>query len=1143
MALTVAQLTARLTADTSNFYKSMSIADASLLRTGSIAKRVGTGTAIAVGAIGIMALKTAGDFEQSMNILGATSGATTGQMKDMQAQAIALGKDMKLPNVSAKDAADAMTELSKSGMSVNNIMGATRGVLQLGVAANMDFATSATVVARALTAFHMRGSEATKVADLFSAAANKSTADVNDMALGVQMASAQWYAGRQPLENLTTALALMANAGQAGSDAGTSLKTMMNRLMAPTDKARALMKDLGISVYDSSGHMKKMPAIIDTLSRGLKGQSEAQRNANLYTIFGSDAIRSARVLITGGTAAWDRMANSITKGGEAQKMAEARTKGFNGAVQGFISQIETLAVELGLKMLPAATRAARGLADFTGSIDTSKITDFFGVIASGIRIFFDFATSNTRLTQLIITSAAAFAVLKFAISPLIGMFGTLNTVAKAFGVTLALNPMTAFVGVALALGAGMGLLTHALQDTAVSARDVADALTAAKDASLNLENATNGVEGANIGLIQSQSAATAAHKALSSAQAEANRLGLEGAARQRYLADATLAARTADNNLAQAKAHLHSALNEEGKAVSETIRSYTDSISKAKTHRDQVNLTSYAMAHSSTVVKDRADADKNLNSIVKEAIDYSNKHAKAIKDVSDNGGPAAKSMKDFSRTIKDFSLKTGTDKLKDFDKALQDTKTRTEGQATLIGSGISSGIAGGIDAAPVIAAAVKAVTDAISAAKNAAGIRSPSKVANETIGAPISQGIAQGILKDSTKAEYAAMSVIQKTVSSGIMKAIPGGYEISKKFTDSMLSAWIHGTETLPDKIDKTLTKLINRAKSVLDKSKPVFDKWFSRLSSQALKAFDAVTQAHRTPSELALAGKTPAEQALASEQAARDTAALNKREAEAQAIIDGAAGRKSAIQQQAGEDWLAYQQRLASESAAIDAEVVAARQTLDDVAWERKRATLETNAASERAILETNATQERLDYESMREIQRTNLEDRLTALENHLLSGKLSTKNMNKEIIKLLKDFGPDYKDSGKILGINFAAGLAATRKRIVGEATKIAAAIQAILKLNSPAKEGPLSTLNTWWDAFVPTLTSGLDTRGLSSSVAGAVTRPSISGLGVSSVSGATINLTVTDQTFAGMSREQADRVAREVQAAMDRQVRSSV
>ena len=33
--------------------------------------------------------------------------------------------------------------------------------------------------------------------------------------------------------------------------------------------------------------------------------------------------------------------------------------------------------------------------------------------------------------------------------------------------------------------------------------------------------------------------------------------------------------------------------------------------------------------------------------------------------------------------------------------------------------------------------------------------------------------------------------------------------------------------------------------------------------------------------------------------------------------------------------------------------------------------------------------------------------------------------------------------------------------------------------------------------------------------------------------------MNLTITDQTFAGMSREQADRVARDIKAALDRQV----
>src|SRR5688500_12334925 len=116
MPLTVAQLTARLTADTSGFYRGMAIANSAMLQSGGIITRVAAGAGLATIGMGILSLRAAGNFEQSMNILQATSGASARSMKMMQGEAIKLGADLKLPNVSAKDAAEAMTELAKGGL-------------------------------------------------------------------------------------------------------------------------------------------------------------------------------------------------------------------------------------------------------------------------------------------------------------------------------------------------------------------------------------------------------------------------------------------------------------------------------------------------------------------------------------------------------------------------------------------------------------------------------------------------------------------------------------------------------------------------------------------------------------------------------------------------------------------------------------------------------------------------------------------------------------------------------------------------------------------------------------------------------------------------------------------------------------------
>ncbi len=145
------------------------------------------------------AISSAMDFETNMNLLQATSGATAKQMGTLQDKAIALGNDMTLPGTSASDAAAAMLELSKAGLSVKDTMGASKGVLQLSAAANIDNARAAEIAANALNSFGLSGDKAMMVADQLAATANSSSVEVTDVADSFKMASAVFASFQGPV--------------------------------------------------------------------------------------------------------------------------------------------------------------------------------------------------------------------------------------------------------------------------------------------------------------------------------------------------------------------------------------------------------------------------------------------------------------------------------------------------------------------------------------------------------------------------------------------------------------------------------------------------------------------------------------------------------------------------------------------------------------------------------------------------------------------------------------------------------------------------------------------------------------------------------------------------------------------------------
>lgn len=441
--LTVAELNAKLTADVSQFAAAMDKAEAKssstfdkIGRAGDKLKSVGTKmtthlTLPIVAGLGLAA-KAFGDFETSLNTFQAVAGATGEQMAKVGDLAKQLGNDTKLPATSAKDAAEAMTELAKAGLDVQQSMDAARAVLQLSAAAQIDNAQAAVIVGDALNAFRLPGAKAAMVADLLAGAANSASGEITDMAQSMQMSASVFAAAGVPIEDLTTAISLMAKNGIKGSDAGTSLKTALVHLQNPSAKAAGVMEKLGFNIFDAQGNMKAMRQIIAELATATKGLTEEQRAQALATMFGTDGLRAANILLAEGVQGFDAMRESVTKQGSAQAVAEAKTKGFNGTMQALISQLETLAITIG----PIVTQFLEKLINLV-----SPAVEWFSRLDSG--------------TQTMILAAIGLVA---ALGPVLAVVGNLIAVVRGLGLALmfvAANPVVLIIAGVAALAAAL----------------------------------------------------------------------------------------------------------------------------------------------------------------------------------------------------------------------------------------------------------------------------------------------------------------------------------------------------------------------------------------------------------------------------------------------------------------------------------------------------------------------------------------------------------------------------------------------------------------------------------------------------------------------------------------------------------------
>lgn len=345
----------RLMADTASY-------EAAMTRAGSTAKTVASGmentgrksaliasgmtaAGLAVAAFGVAAVKMAADFDQQMSTVQANTGATSAQMDQLRAAAIEAGASTVY---SASDSADAINDLGKAGMSVTDILtGGLSGALNLAASDGMAVGDAAEYMANALSMFHLKGSQASQVADTLAAGAGKAVGNVSDFGEALNNCGAQANSFGMNIQETTGVLALFAQNGTIGAEAGTQLNSMLMKLAAPSAEASNTMKELGISAYDAQGHFVGMANFAGQLQKAEKNLTDEQRNQANATIFGSYAIKAANYLYEAGESGVNKWTKAVSESGYAAEQAAAKNNNLKGDLENLSGSMESLMISVG----------------------------------------------------------------------------------------------------------------------------------------------------------------------------------------------------------------------------------------------------------------------------------------------------------------------------------------------------------------------------------------------------------------------------------------------------------------------------------------------------------------------------------------------------------------------------------------------------------------------------------------------------------------------------------------------------------------------------------------------------------------------------------------------------------------------------
>lgn len=413
------------------------------------------GTA-AVGGIIKSSIDLEASFGKTMALVAASTGAPKEAIAGLRAEAMKLGASTKF---SANEAADAMLELGKAGISTSDIMGgALSGTLLLAAAGDTDLATATTIASNAMNTFNLRGKDMNKIAAALAGGANASSASVSSLGEALSQVGPGATNAGLSLQETVGVLSAFDAAGVKGSDAGTSLKTMLASLVPQTDKAAGAMRALGLKFTDSQGKFLPITNVAEQLKKSLSGLSEAQRTTALTTIFGSDASRAATVLMKEGAGGIAKYIKATKDQGAAQKLADANMSGTAGALERMSGAIETAQLALGTALAPVVVKVADYLSTtlipaVSGFITgMQKGTGAGGQLVATLRAMW---SNIATVFGFIKNNAATFTAFVGSIVVLVGVIKVWTAVQWLLNTALTANPVGVLVVGIAALVAGV----------------------------------------------------------------------------------------------------------------------------------------------------------------------------------------------------------------------------------------------------------------------------------------------------------------------------------------------------------------------------------------------------------------------------------------------------------------------------------------------------------------------------------------------------------------------------------------------------------------------------------------------------------------------------------------------------------------
>lgn len=303
-------------------------------------------SAAVIGVASVAAAKKTIDvgksFEAVMSEVQAISGASGKDLEKLSAKAKQMGATTKF---SATESATALKYMAMAGWKTNQMVSGLSGVMNLAAASGEDLGTVSDIVTDSMTAFGLKAKDSGHFADVLAKASSSSNTNVAMMGETFKYVAPLAGSMKYSIEDTATAIGLMANAGIKGSQAGTSLRSIITRLVKPPKDAATALNALGISTTKADGSMKPLRETMAELREKFSGLTESQKASYASSIAGQEAMSGLLAIVNASDSDFNKLQKAIdNSSGAAKKQADVMNNNLQGALYDLGSVAESVGI-------------------------------------------------------------------------------------------------------------------------------------------------------------------------------------------------------------------------------------------------------------------------------------------------------------------------------------------------------------------------------------------------------------------------------------------------------------------------------------------------------------------------------------------------------------------------------------------------------------------------------------------------------------------------------------------------------------------------------------------------------------------------------------------------------------------------------